>query len=79
MIEKQSETIGKDAQSTMLLRYKWKAEIEQAVDKVKLGTIPERRWTKTDQWFRRQRYRAMMRDRNSGMRFSRSSRPRVTL
>ena len=79
MVEKQSETIGRDARSAVLLHHKWKAEIERAVDKVKLGVIPERKRTKTDEWFRRQWYREMMRDRNSAMRFSRSRRPRVPL
>ena len=32
----------------MLRRHKWKAEIETAVDKVKLGVIPERKRTNTD-------------------------------
>jgi hypothetical protein len=62
MVEKQSE-IGRDAQLAMLMRHKWQAEIERAVDKVKLGVIPVKKRTKTDKWFRRQWYRAMMRDR----------------
>jgi hypothetical protein len=36
MIEKQSATVSRDAQLAMLLRHKWQAEIEKAVDKVKL-------------------------------------------
>jgi hypothetical protein len=63
MIERQSESIGRDAQSAVLLRHKWQAEIEKAVDKVKLGVVPARKRTNTDKWFRRQWYRAMMRDR----------------
>jgi len=62
MVEKQSE-IGGDAQLAMLLQHKWRAEIERAVDKVKLDVVPGRRRTRTDKWFRRQWYRAMMRDR----------------
>jgi len=62
MVKKQSE-IGRDAQLAMLLRHKWQEEIEKAVDKVKLGIIPAKKRTKTDQWFRKQWYRSMMRDR----------------
>jgi len=62
MVEKQSE-IGRDAQLAMLLQYKWWAEMERTVDKVKLGVVPGRRRTRTDKWFKRQWYRAMMRDR----------------
>ena len=62
MVEKQSE-IGRDAQLAMLLQHKWLAEIERAVDKVKLGVVPGRKRTETDKWFRRQWYRSMMRDR----------------
>jgi len=61
MAEKQPE-IGRDAQLAVLLHHKWQAEIERAVDKVKLGNVPGRKRTKTDKWFRRQWYRAMMRD-----------------
>jgi len=57
MVEKQSE-IGRDAQLAFLLQHKWHAEIERAVDKVKLGVVPGRKWTKTDKWFRRQLYKA---------------------
>ena len=62
MVEKQSE-IGRDAQLAMLLQHKWQGEIEKAVDKVKMGVVPGRKRTKTDKWFRRQWFRAMMRDR----------------
>ena len=62
MVEEQSQ-IGRDAQLALLLRHKWQAEIEKAVDKVKLGVIPRRKRTRTDEWFRRQWYKAMMRDR----------------
>ncbi len=62
MVEKQSE-IGRDAQLAMLLRHKWRDEIEKAVDEVKLGVIPGRKRTITDKWFRRQWFRSMMRDR----------------
>jgi len=62
MVEKQSG-IGRDAQLAMLQQHKWQAEIEQAVDKVKLGVVPGRKRTKTDKWFRKQWFRAMMRDR----------------
>ena len=44
-------------------RSKWHAEIERAVDKVKLGVVPGRKKYKTDKWFRRQWFRLMMRDR----------------
>ena len=63
MVKEQSKTIGRDAQLAILLRHKWQAEIERAVDKVKLSVVPCRKRTKTDKWFRRQWYRAMMRDR----------------
>jgi len=52
MVEKQSE-IGRDAQLSMLMRHKWQAEIERAIDKVKLGVIPVKKRTKTDKWFKR--------------------------
>jgi len=45
------------------LQHKWQAEIERAVDKVKLGVVPGRKRTKIDKWFRRQWFRSMMRDR----------------
>jgi hypothetical protein len=63
MVEKQSETIGRNAHLAMLLRHKWQAEIERAVDKVKLCVVPGRKRTKTEKWFRRQWYRSMARDR----------------
>ncbi|HCO93218.1 MAG TPA: hypothetical protein DIU00_04580 [Phycisphaerales bacterium] len=69
MFEKQSETIGRDAQLTLLLQHKWQAEIEKAVDKVKLGVVPGRKRAKTDNWFRRQWFRSMMRDRKIKVRF----------
>jgi len=62
MVEKQSE-FGRDTRLAKLLRYKWLAEIERAVDKVKLGIVTGKKRTKTDQRFRRQWYRSMMRDR----------------
>ena len=62
-MEEQSTTIGSDAQLAALLRRKWQAEIEKAIDKVKLGVVPSRKRTRTDKWFRRQWYRAMIRDR----------------
>ncbi|MFZ2147133.1 MAG: hypothetical protein WAV28_07925 [Sedimentisphaerales bacterium] len=62
MVEKQSE-IGRDAQLAVLLQHKWHAEIERAVDKVKLGVVPGRKRTKDEKWFRHQWFRAMMRDR----------------
>jgi len=40
MVEKLSQVIGRDAQLAILLRHKWKAEIERAMDKVKLGVVP---------------------------------------
>ena len=49
----------------MLMRQKWQAEIERAIDKVKLGVVPDKKQTKTDKSFRGQWYRAMMRDRRS--------------
>ena len=63
MVEKLSQVIGRDAQLAMLLRHKWQAEIERAVNKVKLGVVLGRKRTKTDKWFRRQWYRARARDR----------------
>jgi hypothetical protein len=62
MVETESE-IGRDAQLAMLLGHKWQAEIEKAVNKVKLGIVPAGKRTKTDQWFRKQWYRSMIRDR----------------
>jgi len=53
MVEKQSVTIGRDAQLAVLLRHKWQAEIERAVDKVKLGVVPGRKRTKDEKWWRR--------------------------
>jgi hypothetical protein len=35
---------------------RWKAEIEKAVDKVKLGMIPRKPRTKMDEWWRRRFY-----------------------
>ena len=63
MIGKQSATISRDAKSAVLLRHKCQAEIEKAIDKVKLGAVSVRKRTEIDQWFRRQWYRAMIRDR----------------
>ena len=65
MVEKQT-AIGRDAQLAILLRHKWYAEIERAVDKVKLGVVPGRKRTKTEKWFRRQWYRSMARDGKKG-------------
>ena len=65
MLEKSSEVTGRDAQLAILLRHKWQAEIEKAVDKVKMGVVPARKQTKTDKWFRRQWYEAMVRDRST--------------
>ena len=63
MVEKQSE-FGRDAQLAILLRHKWQAEIEKAVDKVKMGVVPGKKRTKADKRFRQNWYRTMMRDRN---------------
>ena len=60
MIENTSD-IGRDAQLATLLPHKWQAEIERAIDKVKM----ERKRTQNDKWFRRQWYRSMMRDRKT--------------
>ena len=79
MAEEQLETVGPDAKLAMLLRHKWQAEIERAVDKVKLGVVPARKRTKTDKWFRRQWFSAMMRDRKAAGRFSRSRIPDARL
>jgi hypothetical protein len=49
--------------------HKSQAEIEKAVDKVKMGVDPGRKRTKTDKWFRRQWFRSMMRDRKIKARF----------
>ena len=48
----QSDKFNRDVQFALLMRYKWEAEIEKAVDKVKLGTIPSKRRTKADKWLR---------------------------
>jgi hypothetical protein len=77
MVEKQE--IGRDAQLAMLLHHKWQAEIEKAVDKVKLGVVPAKKRTKIDKWFRRQWYRAQMNDRKAAGRFSRSHIPDARL
>jgi hypothetical protein len=39
MIAEQSETLGRDVQPAVLLRHKWQAEIERAVDKVKMEVV----------------------------------------
>jgi hypothetical protein len=59
MANRKSEIIGRDAQLAILLRHKWKAQIERAIDKVKLGIVPARKRTETDQWFRKQWYKAL--------------------
>ena len=59
----ETQEIGRDAQLVILLHHKWQAEIERAVDKVKLRIIPGRKRTKDEQWWRKQWYRSMMRDR----------------
>ena len=53
---------GRHAQLVMP-QHKCTDEIERAVDKVKLGVVTGRKRTKADKWFRKQWYRAMMRDR----------------
>ncbi|MFH1716930.1 MAG: hypothetical protein ABIF19_06230 [Planctomycetota bacterium] len=65
MLEKSSQITGRNAQLAMLLRHRWQAEIEKAVDKIKMGVVPARKRTKTDKWFR-----AMMRDRRRKVSFS---------
>ena len=35
---------------------RWKAEIEKAIDQVRLGMIPKKPRTKLDQWWRRRFY-----------------------
>jgi hypothetical protein len=62
MFEKLSQVISRDAQFAVLLQHKWQPEIERAVDKVKLGIVPNRRRTKDEKWWRKQWYRTMMRD-----------------
>jgi len=79
MVEKLSQVIGRDAQLATPLRHKWQAEIERAVDKVKLGVVPTRKRTKTEKWFRRQWCRARARDRRAGMQFSCSRTPSAKL
>jgi len=44
MVEEQSANIGRDAQLAMLQQDKWQAEIERAVDKVKLAVELSRLW-----------------------------------
>ena len=63
MVMVESKTMGRDAQLALILRHKWQAEIERVVDKVKLGAVPAKKRMETDRWFRKQWYRAMMRDR----------------
>jgi len=41
---------------------KWQAEIERAVDKVKMGVVTDKRRTRTDKSFKELWYRAMIRD-----------------
>jgi hypothetical protein len=67
MANRRSEISGRDAQLAILLRHKWKAQIERAIDKVKLGIVPARKRTKTDKWFRKQWYKAMMIDRKRSL------------
>ncbi len=64
MIENTSD-IGRDAQLAILLPHKWQAEIEKAIDKVKTAVVPYRKHTQNENWFRRQWYRSMMRDRKT--------------
>ena len=59
MVEQKSksDSIGRDARLASLLQHKWKAEIERAIDKVKLGVIFNKQRTKTDRrlrhlWFK---------------------------
>ena len=63
MLEKSPQIIGRNTQLAMLLQHKWQVEIEMAVDKVKMGIVPDRKRSKTGKWFRSQWYRSMMRDR----------------
>lgn len=51
-------TVGRDAQMAVLLSAKWYKEIEEAVDKVKLGIIPASGRTEEQKWWRKQYYRA---------------------
>jgi hypothetical protein len=55
--------MGGDVRLVMLIQHKWQAEIEKAVDKIKLGVVSGRKRTKMDKWFRRQWYRVIMKDR----------------
>ena len=47
IVEKMSQTIERDAQFATLLQHKWQAQIERAVDKVKLSVVPCRKRSKT--------------------------------
>jgi len=47
--------VGRDAQMALLLRSKWKDEIEKAVNRVKKSHTR----SESDKWFRRQWYRAL--------------------
>ncbi len=69
MTNERSETIGREAELVMLLRHKWQEGIERAVDKVKLGTVPARRRTKAEKWFRKQWYRALAVSKRRDIRF----------
>jgi len=50
MAEKQSE-ICRDTQLAMLMRRKWQAEIERAVDKIKFGVVPGWKKTNDEKWW----------------------------
>ena len=54
------------------LKRKYKAEIERAIDKIKLGVVPARKRKKDEKWWRKQWYRSMMRDRKAARRLSHS-------
>jgi hypothetical protein len=55
-----STDAGRDSE---LARATWANEIEQAIDKVKLGVTPARKRTEDEKWWRKQWYRSLMRDR----------------
>lgn len=71
-IDENISTGGRDVQLALLLPAKWRDEIEKAVDKIKLGIVPVRVRTKEQRWWRKQYYRAQMRDRKRDRRLSHS-------
>ena len=53
-----SGKFNRDVQLALLMRHKWEAEIEKAVDKVKLGLVPGERRCKTNRRLRHLWYKS---------------------